>query len=238
MSWIVALGSGITIPTQPIGIWQRRWPLLWLLVWEVGAPSMMWRTPGAPYSDFMARRMNKYNFFLLNKNKFWTPQSCDYLRCELIKMEGMPSHFIPPLQEEHYPSSEETYYYHLNHAIHDYYYNNFLQRLCANRSDGCFIDWYHNQYNSPFPLTFVLDNKVGFTLAADQDKQWLVFIHATNAMHMHLVCYLVITGSYVRLFGDGPTGTTLDTNNGVNISGVVIPLNHTINMVEGDMSSL
>ena len=94
----------------------------------------------------------------------------DYLRCEAIKIRGMPSHFIPPLQEEHYLSNQETYYYHLDRAIHDYYYYNFLERIHANGFDGCFIDWYHNQYNSLFPLSFVLDNKVGFTLAANQDK--------------------------------------------------------------------
>ena len=57
-------------------------------------------------------------------------------------------------------------------------------------------------------------------------------------MHMHLARYLVISGGRVRIFRDGPTRVTLDTSKGVNVSGVVVPLDHTISMVAGDMSSL
>ena len=150
----------------------------------------------------------------------------------------MPSHFLPPLSPGLYPQSEATNYYSLHRSVLDYYYTAFIERVRDNRYNRGYIDWYYNTFGTPFPSSFVVDNKTGFTLSPGQSLQWLVFIHLGNAVYMHIAHYLVINGGHVQLFGDRPTGLTLDLSSGMGISGLVIPHNHTISSVGDNVRSL
>ena len=150
----------------------------------------------------------------------------------------MPSHFLPPLSPSFYPQSEATNYYSLHRSVLNYYYAAFIERVRDNGYNGGYIDWYHNTFGSPFPASFVVDNKTGFTLSPGQSLRWLVFVNSGNAVHMHVARYLVVSGGRVQLFGDGPTGLTLDLSSGVGISGLVVPHDHTISSVGDDVRSL
>jgi hypothetical protein len=163
----------------------------------------------------------------------------DYLRCKVVKMKGMPSHFLPPLLPSFYPQTETANYYSLYCSVLDYYYSSYIERLQDNRYNRGYLDWYYNTFGTPYPMSFVVNNKTGFTLSPGQSLQWLVFVHTGNAVHMHITCYLIVNGGRVQLFRDGPTSLTLDMGNGnVSISGLIVPHNHTISMVTSDVRSL
>ena len=153
-------------------------------------------------------------------------------------MKGMPSHFIPPLLDYQYPSGEPNYF-NLDRTIFEQYYNNYIARLHLNCIDNTAIDWYRTQYNQDFPASFALDNKGAIALSPGNNRRWLVFVHSGAAVYLHLARYIVVSGERVRLFGDGSAGLTLDTGaGGVTLSGVDVPLDHTIGSVIGDVSSL
>jgi hypothetical protein len=163
----------------------------------------------------------------------------DYLRCEVVKMKGMPSHFLPPLSPSFYPQTETANYYSLHCPVLNYYYSSYIKRLQDNGYNRGYLDWYYNTFGTPYPTSFVVDNKTGFALSPGQSLRWLVFVHTGNAVRMHVARYLIVNGGRVRLFGDGPTGLTLDMGDGnVGISGLVVPHDHTISMVAGDVRSL
>ena len=149
----------------------------------------------------------------------------------------MPSHFIPPFIDYQYPSGERNYF-NLDRAIFQQYYNNYITRLQLNTLDNTATDWYRRQYNQDFPASFASDNKGSICLSPGDNNRWLVFIHSGAAVHLHLARYIMVSRERVRLFGDGSAGLTLDTSvGGITLSGVVVPLDHTIGLVAGDVSS-
>jgi len=153
-------------------------------------------------------------------------------------MKGMPSHFIPPLRNFHYPSVDSNYFQ-IDQAIFKQYYNNYFARLQLNSIDNSATAWYHDNVNQTLGTSFVSDNKGRLCFSPSDNHQWLVFIHSDIAMHMYLACYIVVSGDHIQLFGDGSASLMVDTSAaGLTLSGIDIPLDHTINQVLDDMSSL
>ena len=153
-------------------------------------------------------------------------------------MRGMPSHFLPSLTNYRYPSELE-HYHNLDCGIHDQYFNNYLDRVCLQGIDNSATSWYRDTFREEFPSTFTIDNKSGVTLSPSDCRRWLVFIHISVAMRLYLARYLIVKGDRVRLFGDGSAGVTLDLNGAsIHVSGVDVPLDHTIGMVADDVLSL
>lgn len=146
----------------------------------------------------------------------------------------MPSHILPSLSETLYPQREYNYY-HLDRAIHSRYYSDFVERLQRNHFDSTALDWYNYTFGQSFPTSFVGDQKGAITFSPSQHHRWLVFVRTQNAVHMYLVSYIVVSAGRVRLYGDGPTGVVVDTNDGgIGISGVNVPHDHTTDLgIEG-----
>ena len=155
-------------------------------------------------------------------------------------MKGMPSHFIPPFGMYQYPGGNTTNYHILDKAIYEQYYNNYISRILLAGVNNHACDWYCKTYGQDFPTSFVTDNKgTSVTLSSGDSCRWLVIIHSGNAMYLHLVCYIVVNRDCIWLFRDRSARLTIDISKpGEGISGVTIPLNHTIGTVAGDMSSL
>jgi hypothetical protein len=151
----------------------------------------------------------------------------------------MPSHTLPSLSPSHYPQPEINNYYPLHRSVYDNYYAVYGQRIRHNGYTGQYLTWFNNTFSTNYPASFVVDNKNKFILSPGENLRWLVFLDTGGDVHMHLARYLVVNGGRVQLFGDGPTGTQLDTEpRGVSVSGVVVPHDPTTDMVSGDVSSL
>ena len=102
-----------------------------------------------------------------------------------------------------------------------------------------YLTCFNNTFNTNYPMLFVVDNKNKFILSPSENLRWLIFLDTGGDIHMHLARYLVVNGGRVQLFGDGPTGTQLDTEpRGISVSEVIIPHDPTTDMVSGDVSSL
>ena len=150
----------------------------------------------------------------------------------------MPSHFIPPFINFHYPSVDSNYYQ-IDQALFKQYYNNYFARLHLNHIDNSASAWYRDNVNQTIGASFVSDNKGSICLSPSDNYRWLVFIHSDAAMCLYLARYIVVSGDRVRLFRDGSASLTLDTSAiGLILSGVDVPLDHTVNQVLDDMSSL
>jgi len=150
----------------------------------------------------------------------------------------MPSHFIPPFVNFRYPSVDSNYYQ-IDRAVFEQYYNNYFARLLCNSIDNTASAWYRDNVNQTLGASFVSDNKGSICLSPSDNHQWLVFVHSDTAMRLYLACYIVVSGDRIRLFGDGSASLTLDTSaTGLILSGVDVPLDHMVNQVLDDVSSL
>jgi hypothetical protein len=108
------------------------------------------------------------------------------------KKWSMPSHLLPSIREAGY--SEDTFdFYQLDHGIYQRYYSEFSDHLEHNRIDRSAISWYANTVGKQFPMSFILDQKSTFTVLPPVNHRWLIYIHMPDAMHMYLVCYIVIS---------------------------------------------
>ena len=150
----------------------------------------------------------------------------------------MPSHFIPPFINFRYPSVDSNYYQ-IDQAVFEQYYNNYFARLLCNSLDNTASTWYCDNVNQTLGASFVSDNKGSICLSPSDNHRWLVFVHSDTTVRLYLAHYIVISGDRVRLFGDGSASLTLDTSAaGLILSGVNIPLDHMVNRVLDDVSSL
>jgi len=150
----------------------------------------------------------------------------------------MPSYFIPPFINFRYPSVDSNYYQ-IDQVVFEQYYNNYFAGLLCNSLDNTASTWYCENVNQTLRASFVSDNKGSICLSPSDNHRWLVFVHSDTTMHLYLTRYIVISGDRVRLLGDRSAGLTLDTSAaGLILSGVDVPLDHMVNWVLDDVSSL